>query len=235
MSLILSFCFFIAFSGHALNETIPGNADRIDYPQIFGDKYTEAENYLINQHWISDSLIANGLSPDFAKAIVFPEVIRYSVIKDKLELQGLFTLYVQYGERYSDFSVGHFQMKPSFAWQLERDVLNCNSRYKSRDIIDTADTPAARLARVKRLNSAIWQVQYLVWFVQIMDQRYGSDFNNDLCCKLRFYAAAYNVGYNKPEEAIRKAMKRNTFHTALFSGYNFFNYSDIAAYFLNGC
>lgn len=178
---------------------------------------------------------ANGLNPDFAKAIVFPEVIRYSSIRDKLELQGLFTLYVQYGERYSDFSVGHFQMKPSFAWQLERDVLNSDCRCRFSDVIDTTDTPAARLARVKRLNSTVWQVQYLIWFVQAMDQRYGSGFGNDLCDKLRFYAAAYNCGYHKTEEAIREAMKRNTFHTALFSGHTFYNYCDITAYYLNGC
>ena len=235
MNLLLAFGLLIAFSGNAVHETIPGNTDRIDYRRIFGEKYAEAENYLINQHWISDSLKTNGVFPDFAKAIVFPEVIRYSVIRDQLELQGLFTLYVQYGERYSDFSIGHFQMKPSFARQLERDVLSGGARGKLRSVIDTADTPAARLARVKRLNSAVWQVQYLVWFVQIMDQRYGSGFSNDNCFRIRFYAAAYNFGYNRPEEAIREAMKRNTFHTALFSGHTFYNYCDIAANYLDGC
>lgn len=143
MKLIVAFGFFIAFSGNTVHESIPGNADRIDYRGIFGEKYTEAENYLINQHWISDSLKANGLFPDLAKAIVFPEVIRYSVIRNKLELHGLFTLYVQYGERYSDFSVGYFQMKPSFARQLELDVFTGDSRGRFRNVIDTADTPAA--------------------------------------------------------------------------------------------
>ena len=56
-----------------------------------------------------------------ALAVVFPEIVRYSDLEDLIQIRALKVLYVQYGRKYADFSVGHFQMKPSFIEQLEAD------------------------------------------------------------------------------------------------------------------
>jgi hypothetical protein len=204
------------------------------YNSVFGEKYTEALVYLSGQSWMSETLNSNGISPAFAKALVFPEVIRYSAIRDRIEMQGLITLYVQYGSPYSDFSVGRFQMKPSFAAQVEKDVQGGPaSRTSMLHTVDTSDTPQARLARVQRLNSQAWQLQYLIGFIDLMDQRYGNNYKADNPEKLRFYATAYNCGYTKPESVIRKKMKENHFHTALISSDVCYNYANIALEYYN--
>lgn len=207
---------------------------KADYRKIFGEQYTEAESYFDETGWIGDSLLSNRISPDFGKAIVFPEAIRFSSIRDKLEMQGLFTLYVQYGSKYANFSVGRFQMKPSFARQVEGDVFRI---FGNSDTVigrvDTNDTPNARMDRVKRLESEHWQVQYLVWFMKIMDHRYGVNYGKDIPEKLRFYATAYNCGYTRKAEMILKSMEKSTFHNAIFNSEVKYNYADIALDYYN--
>jgi hypothetical protein len=204
------------------------------YRSVFGEKYTEALVYLSGQSWMSETLNSNGISPAFAKALVFPEVIRYSAIRDRIEMHGLITLYVQYGSLYADFSIGRFQMKPSFAVQVEKDVQGVPSNRTSMlHTVDTSDTPQARLARVQRLNSQAWQLQYLIGFIDIMDQRYGNNYKADNPEKIRFYATAYNCGYTKPELVIRKKMEENHFHTALISSDVCYNYGNIALEYYN--
>ena len=55
-----------------------------------------------------------------AISIIFPEIVRYSALRDKVEISLLKTLYVNLGEDYADFSIGQFQMKPSFAEAIRR-------------------------------------------------------------------------------------------------------------------
>ena len=51
---------------------------------------------------------------DFIYSIVAPEITQYSFIRNTLESYTLNVLYVQYGRAYADYSIGFFQMKPSF-------------------------------------------------------------------------------------------------------------------------
>lgn len=57
-----------------------------------------------------------------ALAIVSPELIRWTAFKDFFETTALELLYVKKGKTYADFSIGHFQIKPSFVEQLEAYV-----------------------------------------------------------------------------------------------------------------
>ena len=68
-----------------------------------------------------DTFVKYQLNPYFVLAIVFPELIRYSKLQDVIESNDLKVLYVQFGDTYSNFSIGRFQMKPSFCEQLEKD------------------------------------------------------------------------------------------------------------------
>lgn len=45
--------------------------------------------------------------------------MRYNALKDDIESESLKVLYVQFGKTYADFSIGVFQMKPSFAEGVE--------------------------------------------------------------------------------------------------------------------
>ena len=44
-----------------------------------GKKYNEALFYFLSNTWITDTIAANNIDPDFARAIVFPELVRYSM------------------------------------------------------------------------------------------------------------------------------------------------------------
>jgi hypothetical protein len=204
------------------------------YRDIFGDSYREAEEFFFREIWMTDSLCKYGVTPALAKAIVFPELIRYSSIRNYLEMQGLYSLYVQYGKRYANFSVGSFQMKPDFAEQLEKEIIRIfTERLVWHEYLDTSDTPGARLRRVQRLNDKAWQLRYLIAFIQIMDARYGRTLKPDMREKVRFYATAYNCGYSNPAEVILSRMDESYFHTSLFPGSERYNYADIAlCYFL---
>jgi hypothetical protein len=200
------------------------------FDKVFGDAYIHAREYLDPYVDLDAVLIHSGVSPAFGKAVVFPEVIRYSALQDVIETGALCTLYAQYGQKYADFSIGRFQMKPSFAWLIERDVRQLTN-LSDHDLArtDTTDTPQARLARVKRLESAEWQVKYLVAFILIMDSRYGKEYPAEDERKLGFYATAYNCGYNHSAVIIKRNMARADFHTGLTRSGKCYNYADIAA------
>lgn len=224
-----SFLYFNISSGQDISKP-----DELNYKILFGEKYFGAYSYLSSQQWISDTLQLNGIDPDFAKAIVFPEIIRYSALQNSLEMQGLFTLYVQYGSSYANFSVGLFQMKPEFAELIERDAKNLSGFYSLRfKNIDNSNTPEARTARVNRLNTMNWQVQYLIGFIKIMDQKYEEMHWTSANEKLRFYATAYNFGFTKSEKEIRKKMNEKHFHTSSFRSNICYNYCSISNEYYN--
>src|SRR5674476_1475160 len=88
----------------------------INYQEVFGDDWKKAQAFeRDNRSWMEPILAKNHISYPIAIAIVFPELVRYSALRDKMEITLLKTLYVNLGEDYANFSIGQFQMKPSFA------------------------------------------------------------------------------------------------------------------------
>ena len=207
-----------------------------DYRQEFGSKYSDALKYIIEQsEWIP-YFKDHHIDPAFAVAVVFPEIVRYSVISDKIEIAGLQTLYVQYGAAYADFSIGRFQMKPTFAHAVEKDYYSFRKKI-FKDIsckFDTADTPEARIARLKRLSTEEGQMTYLMLFIRIMEYRCKSFNWNSEEDKLRYFSTAYNFGYQKSKDNIVADMSRKSFHTGIFFGkyVKKYCYADISCDFL---
>ncbi len=199
----------------------------VDYKNVFGDKYTDAQLFITSRPWISDSLSSYAIDSKFALAIVFPELIRFSTIQNFIEVEALFTLYVQYGALYANFSIGNFQMKPTFAELVEKDAKRLLNN-KTANSIDISHTQSSRLERVKRLKSIDWQVIYLVWFVEIMDKKYRHLHFNSITEKLVFYATAYNCGYSHSENYIRAKINIKSFYTALLNASVKYNYAEIS-------
>jgi len=205
--------------------------DKVNYRQIFQDRYEDALKFVNENKWISDSLRVKGIDPDFALAIVFPELIRFSAIQDKMEVGGLLALYVQYGEKYADFSVGRFQMKPTFAEQLENDATKIPSL--KCDSFNSANTSQARIERVNRLNDLKWQVKYLALFLKVMEDKYAYIKWDNEDERLKFYATAYNSGYTLGEEKILNRINSKMFYTGLIKGDICYCYAAIADYYFN--
>ena len=94
--------------------TIPGQYER----DIF-----DAVNLLKKENQTIEHVAANYDCDRLeVLSIVFPEVIRYSRFKDFFETKLLEQLYLLKGAAWADFSIGFFQMKPSFVEDLEYHV-----------------------------------------------------------------------------------------------------------------
>lgn len=203
----------------------------LDYSKIFGDKYTDALEYIQGNQWISDSVNRYGINPLLAKAIIFPELIRYSALRDFIETYSLEVLYVQYGAKYADFSIGRFQIKPSFANRLEKDW----NEHLRRAIptatdfapFDTTDNTNNRISRLQRLKNDWWQAKYLIMFIKLNEHRQNWG-KNELKEEAHFLASAYNVGYWYNHDQIIRIGKLQSFHSSLFKPEVCYNFADIA-------
>lgn len=226
----LASALFLAAAGPA-----PAAGQALDYAAVFGAKYAAAELFLKTNAWISGALALDPGEVSLALAVVFPEMIRYSALEDLIQVRALKVLYVQYGEKYADFSVGRFQMKPTFAEQVERDS-NRRLRPEERTaagvpVFPMEDSVTSRRDRVLRLDDPKWQARYLGLFMRIMALKHRSTKFADPVDRLRFYATAYNAGYTNSEKTIRRIMPAKRFHTELFESATKYCYADIAAFF----
>ncbi|HOZ31115.1 MAG TPA: hypothetical protein PLL66_09375 [Bacteroidales bacterium] len=206
----------------------------INYKKVFGKDYTAAERYISENPWIRTGLEKENIKPAFAIAIVFPEIIRYSAILNIIESSALKTLYIQNGEKYADFSIGYFQMKPSFAETIE----NINNKILQKaghktGLFNTNKTVAARKERILRLDNAQWQLRYLILFIKIMNAKYSKFSFDDEIEKLKFYATAYNFGFTSDFSTINKHTSSCSFYTELFanSESKYYCYSDISIFY----
>lgn len=171
-----------------------------------------------------------GLSGKFLFAIVAPEFTQFSHLSNFIESNSLKVFYVQGGRAYSDFSIGYFQMKPSFIERME-DSLRCNNGLMSLSpifLIEDSQSRQARVTRVKRLEKWEWQLRYLTLFCILLEDRFSSkNFSNEEE-KLQFYASAYNSGFHRTEQEIERVGQ-----IALFPHFSTpkYRYTDIALWF----
>jgi len=211
------------------------SAEPTDYAKIFGRAYASALEFAGRHTQVDEIFRAWDIPVAFAWAIVFPELIRYSALADALEAGNLKVLYVQFGRGYADFSVGHFQMKPSFAETLERDFLRLAGAADRARIGETqfgrTDTVENRRARAGRLTDVAGQARYLAMFIRVLDKLYSRESWADDLDKLRFYATAYNVGYRRGAAQIRKEAVLPRFHTGLIFSKPAYSYAEISADF----
>lgn len=208
----------------------PGSSP--DLKEEFGVDYQQAVTTLNKNQWWADTLVKNKFDPAFSLAIVFPEIIRFSAISDYIETKALEVLYVQYGHDYADFSIGRFQMKPSFAEQIEEDIIRYNLTKVSPSLSvihpKINDNPHLRKERILRLKDEYFQIKYLEAFILIMQKRYPEIISKPVEDQLVFYATAYNSGYRKGEKQISKESTRKYFYIGLTEPEKKFSYSQIA-------
>jgi hypothetical protein len=224
--IIFSIC-LLSFSGR----------ETIRYEQIFPDDYADAKKFLktnFDQLEIASYKYRHGML--FSSAIVFPELMRYSVIKDLFETTALELMYVEYGKKAADFSIGRFQMKASFIESLEEEISKNDSLQKLYNVIfidKNRNDREKRQIRVNRLKTNNWQITYLHAFIAICDMRFKSFKTKNINQKLVLYATAYNSGfYQKPETLLAKSENRCFPYGQKFEGTQY-SYSDIANYYFN--
>jgi hypothetical protein len=167
-------------------------------------------------------------------SIVFPELLRYSMISDLLETSALEYLYLSGGSGAADFSIGRFQMKPSFAEQIETEIERCDTlkrKYTPLIACRAAGELRQRTQRLQRLKSASGQMLYLNAFVDVVAGKFKGLQFKDPEDSLRFYASAYNGGFCRPAQQIRTTAGQCLFpYGAGYEGTQY-AYSDVSVYF----
>ena len=128
-------------------------------------------------------------------AIVAPEAGCYNSLGDYFETSAVKKGYPSSGS--PDYSIGQFQMKPSFAESLENEGAKnsaLKAKYGSRLAYKGSDIKSIRRERVSRLSNTDWQIYYLAVFVDVVKMRTAGWGLNDAESKVRYWATLYNAG-----------------------------------------
>ncbi len=185
-----------------------------DYRKIFEKEWIEAEKYVAGQREVWDVIFTEfGIPTERAVAVVFPELVRYSALRDYVETAAVKALYLQKGVKRADFSIGRFQMKPSFAEDIERTWMRTEWRHEYGIYFDLSETLEARRTRILRLDDRNWQCIYLALFLKLLYRRFPELAAEDAVEQVRICAAAYNASYYGTYEAVRRKCARRFFYT----------------------
>src|SRR5258706_2032262 len=205
-----------------------------NYQKIFSTDYDKAIRFLKEEElWMDELIRAYGLKPKEVKAVIFPELIRYNAIQDKIETFALESLYIQYGKDYANFSIGQFQLKPSFAETIEIDFLKLFGPSQSRVISiikagDTLQNVASRDSRLIKLKDNISVLNYVCFFFKIVETKYPTWKTEEE--KIKFFACAYNSDYRKSKDEITSFIPKKFFYTGIIASGKY-AYAEIAWYY----
>lgn len=206
-----------------------------DYRKIFREDYNQGLSILEKNDALFEKAAAKyQVNASHLKAIVFPELIRYNTVFDFMEITSLKVLYITNGKDYANFSVGYFQMKPSFAEQLESDAskyLDARflSGFEMPIQINIADPTKEREERVRRLTTVEGQLQYLVLFYKICEKKFNLFTLNDQE-KISFLSTCYNAGYHRSYNAVAALSRKDLFYTGTVVSGKRFNYASISLF-----
>lgn len=223
---------FLVITVTIANLIPAGFSQETDYKKIFGTDWDKAEKFVAeNAGWMKVACDKSNIDYAFLVAVVFPELVRYSALRDKIEISLLKTLYVNLGDEYADFSIGPLQMKPSFAESvLERVKYTGDRKIRNqlRNVVSDDDPKEFRKAIIGDLGDVRREFIYLIAFIKICEYTYPEKWNDDFQ-KLRFFATAYNCGPGKSADFIKNMLDKKFFSTKLITE-EAYSYSDISLY-----
>lgn len=209
-----------------------GWSQSVNYRDVFGDDWKKAESFVKdNRIWIDPILKKNEIPFPLAVAVIFPELVRYSALRDKMEITLLKALYINLGEDYANFSIGQFQMKPSFAERV-REQYTAGMRRQSGIILkkrsEFDNIQSYRKSIVSDLEDPKSEFNYLIAFFIICEKRFKVSSRNE-ADRLKFLATAYNYGFDKSSGQIENMIDKKFFNTKLYKTVNY-SYADVSLY-----
>lgn len=212
--------------------------------EFFGNDYHAAVRF-VKEHKAQFVQHAQGLSGDsclsegdkarvFA-SVVFPEIVRHSRFKDFFETAAIEYGYVQGGRQVANYSIGSFQMRPSFVEDLEQYAQQ-TKLHKLYDQLRgfVSDTPREiRKERVERLRTLYWQMFYLYSFFRIAHQITPVKKFTSPEKYLRYMASLYNYGLTRNTKAIHAWSRVKAFPMgSSFTGKQY-SYAEVALFFFH--
>jgi hypothetical protein len=204
---------------------------QLNYSDTYKEEFRETiEFYNSNKKQFSKASKNVDLNPEFIFSIVAPEISQFNTVINDVELYSLKVLYTQFGKDYSDFSVGYFQMKPSFIESLEKYIDQHPKYFKDYKhiLFKNPNSKNSRIERLERLNTLDWQLKYLTLFCAVVEYRFKNSIYKNSEDKLKFFSTAYNSGFEKSKEQLT-IMEFKRFFPKI--GVEKYNYSDISVSF----
>ena len=206
-----------------------------NYAKEFGSDWTSAAAYAAQHRAEWQSVFTDfGVDARIAEAVVFPELVRYSMWQDEIERAAVSGFYVAGGKDKADFSIGRFQMKPSFAEDIEAEYNRSPLAREFGFVFNVRDDADARRSRVNRLSTEVGQCRYLAIFIRLMYLRHPRLSSLTRVQQVRFLATAYNRNHKSSWADIIRMQRQRHFHTSMLKTISTktYRYSDIsAAYF----
>ena len=205
------------------------------YDEIFHESYKGAVKFIDQNEvqFINELGTNNGIRIEKI-SIIFPELLKYSRYKDILETTALELIYINYGKEQADFSIGYFQMKPSFIESLEEKIIQnnyLNQKYNNLINFKDSSTKSKRKERIARLKTLDWQLRYLNCFYDYLSITYSVVEWENKESKIRFFATAYNYDFRADKKDIEKWINQKIFPYGLVKGKQQYAYSDIAVFY----
>lgn len=185
-----------------------------DYPKVFGNDWTSAEQFVSDHHdeWKQEFDLF-GVDARLAEAIVFPELIRYSRWQDEIETAAVNGLYVLQGVSGANFSIGRFQMKPSFAEEVEAAWNQSALAKEYGFVFNLQDGAEARRSRIRRLATMEGQCRYLAIFIRLQFLRHPQLQSLQLVDQVGMLATIYNRSFSTTWEQVCQLRRQKHFHT----------------------
>jgi hypothetical protein len=151
-----------------------------------------------------------------------------------MEITLLKALYINLGEQYANFSIGQFQIKPSFAEIIRKEgpsILGRKSEITFKQPEEFESMSDYRKSIVTDLEKTETEFKYVIAFYKICEKKYRTG-KMEGEYKIRFLATAYNFGIGKNTEDIEKMIEGKYFNTKLFKTQNY-SYADVALFWYN--
>ena len=133
--------------------------------------------------------------------------------------------------------MGQFQIKPSFVERLEKELIKYDRLERFNFITKYPNNKTEREIRElrsKRLLNHIWQIDYVISFVALMEVIHSNKNmffpNSDKSKKIAFFASSYNSGYWYDVEKISYFENQKLFPSGLGARNNLCSYSDVSIY-----
>ena len=205
--------------------------EKNSFLESFDDDIDRAVEF-INNH--KDKIIEiskdYNIDANIALSIIFPELVRYNKLKDKIEVSANKLFYIKWGSEYSDFSIGILQMKPTFIERLS----NTRKRAKYNSLFmypKNSSDEDIRSIIIERLQNIEYQLKYLAYFIKVIDTSNEVEFKNDYD-KITYYATAYNAGAWYNEKNNQTLSKKKTYPYGSNSNeIKQYSYADISLYY----
>ncbi len=204
-----------------------------DYRSVFSDDYDNALHFMgENTDKFMEFSKSYDTDPEIIMSVLFPEAIRFSIVSNYLETKSLELAYVYAGS--TDFSIGYFQMKPSFVENIENTIIKYQpelNKYDTLLIPSYTTLPEIRKERINRLKNLDYQVLYANCLFDVIRLLYPEIFNADKATQIKFISTAFNHGFLTGKDEITEYLDKAFFPMAGKNNTERYVYNEISLYF----